>query len=295
MEVANADGFVFKRRRKEEASTSAKAHKAPRVEEVPAREHDGYRGGARVQEEPEEVGAAYVSSKRQDRGRGRRTSFITEETSFPPYPVGGAVILPADGEDASLDEGEKLVKLCREIASTECRNVSRTFVGKTEEVSHLVYGALQSFEKRVGALVQAGEVKFLSKESRELSTRKQTMKRLVESLEQELKSWNEIEEGGEGEAVAERSYEAEEEMGRNAVKSESLRGQLATAYNETLDKIDVKVNNLCGLVKSVESLCGQTEEYAKDLQTKYHKQAFNPLPHVNSPAALIKSLLKPAV
>ena len=79
------------------------------------------------------------------------------------------------------------------------------------------------------------------------------------------------------------------------MKSESLRGQLATAYNETLDKIDVKVNNLCGLVKSVESLCGQTEEYAKDLQTKYHKQAFNPLPHVNSPAALIKSLLKPAV
>ena len=74
------DGFVFKRRRKEEASTSAKAHKAPRVEEVPAREHDGYRGGARVQEEPEEVGAAYVSSKRQD--RGRRASFITEETSW---------------------------------------------------------------------------------------------------------------------------------------------------------------------------------------------------------------------
>lgn len=41
-------------------------------------------------------------------------------------------------------------------------------------------------------LVLSQNIKFLSKESQALNARKQTMKRLVESLQSEVKSWSEI-------------------------------------------------------------------------------------------------------
>ena len=144
-------------------------------------------------------------------------------------------------------------------------------------------------------LVQDDNIKFLSKESRDLNAKKQTMQRLVESLESELQSWSEVKEAEQKEELQQSDYQKAEEEGRRNVMEKSAEGKLASAYSETLSKLDMKVNNLCGLVTSVESLCGQTEKYTKELQTKYHKQTFNPLPHVNSPAALIKSLLKPTV
>jgi len=310
MEVANADGFVFKRRRKEETSTSAQEQQHQQQQQQRQKVHVEEYGAsryaqARVQEQEEtgagagHVNVVYGMAREQQHddnrnGARRRKSFIHEETSFPPYPVGGAVLLPADGEDTSIGQGEKLLKLCHEVSSNECRNVSRTFVGKAEEISHLVDSALQKFEDKLRGLVQQDNINFLSKESRELNTRKQTMQRLVDSLECELKSWSEIKDA-EGSSLLERSYAEKEEEGRRIVKEESVEGQLAAAYNDTINKMDIKVNNLVGLVKSVESLCGQTEKYTKDLQTKYHKQTFNPLPHVNSPANLIKSLLKPTV
>jgi hypothetical protein len=298
MEVANAGGFVFKRRRKEEASTSSPP--PTKVHQVDENYQYMQRQGVRVEEECVQV---YGMRQSQDKPssasrRTRRSSIIQEETNFPPYPVGGAVILPTDGEESSVGEGEKLLKLCHEIAATECRNVSRTFVGKAEEVSHLVYNALQGFENSVRTLVQDGNIKFLSKESRDLNAKKQTMQRLVESLESELKSWSEVKEAEQKQDQSQNHqelFQEKEEEGRRDVKEHSAEGKLASAYNDTLSKIDIKVNNLCGLVTSVESLCGQTEKYTKELQTKYHKQIFNPLPHVNSPAALIKSLLKPTV
>ena len=301
MEVANADGFVFKRRRKESAgapSTSAQPPaQVPHVEET----HYNRYGGARVQEEDDDAQQVNVvygarAQGEADKGRRRRrtSSFVQEEFSFPPYPVGGAIILPADGDAANLEEGDKLVKLCHEVASTECRNVSRTFVGKAEEVSHLVYTALESFEDKVKAMVTNGDLNFLSKTTKELNTKKETMQRLVESLEAELKSWSEIKDSAP-QTFQDQSYQANEEEGRLEVKTQSAEGRLAGAYNKAVTALDAKVNDLCGLVKSVESLCGQTERYTKDLQTKYHKQTFHTLPHVNSPATLIKTLLKPAV
>merc|ERR1712224_1133390 len=216
--------------RKEETSTSAHPvrQKAPRVEET--HQNNNYHGPSvqeHVVEDVHQVNVGCGNNNTKDKSRRRTSSFIQEETCFPPYPVGGAIILPADGEDEFLDEGEKLVKLCHEIASTECRNVSRTFVGKTEEGSHLIYNALGLFEEKVKALVQDGSIKFLSKESRELNTKKQTMQRLVESLESELKSWSEIKDKEtEEEVKVERSYAEEEEEGRKRVRGESVEGKL---------------------------------------------------------------------
>merc|ERR1711977_498320 len=47
---------------------------------------------------------ACKSRRRLELELDTRTSFIHEETSFPPYPVGGAVLLPADGEDTSIGQ-----------------------------------------------------------------------------------------------------------------------------------------------------------------------------------------------
>lgn len=142
MEVANADGFVFKRRRKEETSTSAQAHASGQQEQQPSKEQQRYayphtsveKTRTTVQEEVPLHGA-------QERVERRRSCIAREETSFPPYPVGGAVILPDD--DSGIAEGERLNKLCTEICSNEARNVSRTFVDKTQVVSHLIEAILE--------------------------------------------------------------------------------------------------------------------------------------------------------
>lgn len=88
-------------------------------------------------------------------------------------------------------------------------------------------------------------------------------------------------------------YKAEEQQGRENAKQGSAVNQLTTAYNSTLLNLDTQVNSLCSVVNSVEALCGEAEDLNRELQCKYHKQTFNPFPHVNSPVTLIKSLIKP--
>ena len=75
MEVANADGFVFKRRRKEETSTSAHPvrQKAPRVEET--HQNNNYHGPS-VQEH-------VVEDVHQVRAKAERVRDVAERNAYP--------------------------------------------------------------------------------------------------------------------------------------------------------------------------------------------------------------------
>ena len=226
----------------------------------------------------------------------RRSSLVREEIAFPPYPAGGAVILP-DEDERDAAEGDRLLRLCNDIAGAERRNVSRTFVGGTEEVASLVDFALEDFQERIKHLISRDEIRFVSKESQALNARKQTLTKLVQSLKREMAEWQGIQEKHESTpapaAVADGAYEEAEAEGRKKAAAHAAGAALSEAYLGALSDLDVQVNSVCGAVASVESLCAKADKAASTLQVKYHERTFNPFPHVDSPAALVRSLARP--
>ncbi|KAI3432571.1 hypothetical protein D9Q98_004120 [Chlorella vulgaris] len=57
--------------------------------------------------------------------------------------------------------------------------------------------------------------------------------------------------------------------------------------------LSMQVEGVCKLVGDVEEMVGRANRSAQAVQAEYHAEKFRPFPHVNSPARLIRELVRP--
>eukprot|EP00878_Enallax_costatus_P030973 GHUV01033795.1.p1 GENE.GHUV01033795.1~~GHUV01033795.1.p1 ORF type:complete len:346 (+),score=186.64 GHUV01033795.1:359-1396(+) len=75
-----------------------------------------------------------------------------------------------------------------------------------------------------------------------------------------------------------------------AAAVESPMGRVSAQGESTLRSVSLKVEMLTALVSKMEHLVSSAEAAARSLQVGYHNEKFKVFPHINSPAALIKSI-----
>ena len=80
-----------------------------------------------------------------------------------------------------------------------------------------------------------------------------------------------------------------------AVRNEpgaSSRGRLRDMYTSTVNKVEMQVEAMCGLVEGVEALVRKAEAASSDLQRMHHREMFKHFPHHASPQKLVKMLAR---
>eukprot|EP00891_Asterochloris_glomerata_P002231 jgi/Astpho2/2231/fgenesh1_pg.00040_%23_64_t len=70
-------------------------------------------------------------------------------------------------------------------------------------------------------------------------------------------------------------------------------GLLQQARADAHRRVTMQVEGLCALVSGCEELVAKAQQHGTIIQAAYHHERFRTFPHVDSPARLIKELLKP--
>ena len=74
------------------------------------------------------------------------------------------------------------------------------------------------------------------------------------------------------------------------VCAQSRAGALSEAESHAHAKLVIQVDRICAMVGGCEELVTAAEERAGQLAARFHRESFRMLPHIDSPAVLIKRL-----
>lgn len=97
-----------------------------------------------------------------------------------------------------------------------------------------------------------------------------------------------------GGAAAEGAAEEDEGDGGAAAPPSAEVAALRRLQRDVHRRLALQVDGVCLLVGDVEELVERANREAGEMQARYHAQRFQTFPHVNSPAHLIKALVRPA-
>ena len=281
-EVVVEDGFKYKRRK----SGTPGARAGPSSHRVS--------GGAIV----------LKSEKEKQRDVSQRLS-----SSLPPnYPgLGVHERVPED-----LPEEERMQMLIEEICELECKAERERLIkdfGPNDgaAVASALERACSEFQLKVEELVVRGDVQFDASTAalREMRDAKEEAMRAVASqLEDEAAQWRALQaqaQGGSGSAeeAATRADVAEAaEAARRTLASEagaaSAPGAVATSVEEAKRRLEMQAEGLNAMVEGTEALCVRAERAAAVFSAALAEHDYRGLPHVHSPANLVKSLISRA-
>ena len=191
-----------------------------------------------------------------------------------------------------------LVGACRRFCQEEARRAAREFEGEDAYVAAAMQQILRHLEENVGKLHRGD---WAGPGLLSLDQRKASLRALGERLEAQEGQWKELkeryEEMGKGEAADQERAQlsAEEKRVAEAVRNEpgaSSRGRLRDMYTSTVNKVEMQVEAMCGLVEGVEALVRKAEAASSDLQRMHHREMFKHFPHHASPQKLVKMLAR---
>ena len=279
-EVVVEDGFKYKRRK----SGTPGARAGPSSNRVS--------GGAIV----------LKSEKSDKRDVSQRLS-----SSLPPdYPgLGVHERVPED-----LPEEERMQMLIEEICELECK-VERERLIKDfgpnygAAMASALERACSEFQLKVEELVVRGDVQFdvSTTALREMRDAKEEAMRAVASqLEDEAAQWRALQAQAEGangttEDLVTRAdaVEAAESV-RRTLASEMggaglAPGAVATSVEEAKRRLEMQAEGLNAMVEGTEALCVRAERAAAVFSAALAEHDYRGLPHVHSPANLVKNLI----
>jgi len=240
----------------------------------------------------EEGGLVFKRRRRTPKAAPAGRGVVRREVSAS-GPRGG---VGAGGRPAE-DRGD-VVGACRQFCKEEAKRAEREFEGDDAYVAAAMRQILRHLEENVVKL-QRGD--WAGPGLLSLDQRKASLRALGERLAIQEGQWQELQERyqglGEGDA-AERERErlrAEENRGAEAVRTEtaaSSRGRLREVYTSTVNKVEMQVEAMCGLVEGVEALVRKAEAASGELQKMHHHEMFKHFPHHASPQKLVKMLAR---
>ena len=279
-EVVVEDGFKYKRRK----SGTPGARAGPSSNRVS--------GGAIV----------LKSEKSDKRDVSQRLS-----SSLPPdYPgLGVHERVPED-----LPEEERMQMLIEEICELECKVERERLIkdfGPNDgaAMASALERACSEFQLKVEELVVRGDVQFdvSTTALREMRDAKEEAMRAVASqLEDEAAQWRALQAQAEGangttEDLVTRAdaVEAAESV-RRTLASEMggaglAPGAVATSVEEAKRRLEMQAEGLNAMVEGTEALCVRAERAAAVFSAALAEHDYRGLPHVHSPANLVKNLI----
>lgn len=279
-EVVVEDGFKYKRRK----SGTPGARAGPSSNRVS--------GGAIV----------LKSEKSDKRDVSQRLS-----SSLPPdYPgLGVHERVPED-----LPEEERMQMLIEEICELECKVERERLIkdfGPNDgaAMASALERAVSEFQLKVEELVVRGDVQFdvSTTALREMRDAKEEAMRAVASqLEDEAAQWRALQaqaEGANGSAedlvTRADAVEAAESV-RRTLASEMggaglAPGAVATSVEEAKRRLEMQAEGLNAMVEGTEALCVRAERAAAVFSAALAEHDYRGLPHVHSPANLVKNLI----
>jgi len=279
-EVVVEDGFKYKRRK----SGTPGARAGPSSNRVS--------GGAIV----------LKSEKSDKRDVSQRLS-----SSLPPdYPgLGVHERVPED-----LPEEERMQMLIEEICELECKVERERLIkdfGPNDgaAMASALERACSEFQLKVEELVVRGDVQFdvSTTALREMRDAKEEAMRAVASqLEDEAAQWRALQaqaEGANGSAedlvTRADAVEAAESV-RRTLASEMggaglAPGAVATSVEEAKRRLEMQAEGLNAMVEGTEALCVRAERAAAVFSAALAEHDYRGLPHVHSPANLVKNLI----
>ena len=248
------------------------------------------------------------SEKEKQRDVSQRLS-----SSLPPnYPgLGVHERVPED-----LPEEERMQMLIEEICEHECKVERERLIkdfGPNDgaAVASALERACSEFQLKVEELVVRGDVQFDASTAalREMRDAKEEAMRAVASqLEDEAAQWRALQAQAQGSGSSENASEAaaaEAKRADVAEAAEAVRrtlasemggaglapGAVATSVEEAKRRLEMQAEGLNAMVEGTEALCVRAERAAAVFSAALAEHDYRALPHVHSPANLVKSLI----
>jgi len=192
-------------------------------------------------------------------------------------------------------------QLVENICVMEEDGVQAVFTGPHSFVSSAVGSVLKDFQLQLeqGIMrreIVLGEDKEAAAKA-ELEDRKGKLRVLKEKFLQEEREWEEIRgqytqglPAPAGQVAEEAAVEDAVRAAREEVAEGNSAGSLSGALSAAHRNVAFQVDALMSMVRTVESMSGRAETITSHIQSDFHAERFKAFPHVDSPAALIKSL-----
>ena len=234
-------------------------------------------------------------------------------SSLPPdYPgLGLHERVPED-----LPEEERMQMLIEEICEHECKAERERLIkdfGPNDgaAVASALERACSEFQLKVEELVVRGDVQFDASTAalREMRDAKEEAMRAVASqLEDEAAQWRALQAQAQGSGSSENASEAaaaEAKRADVAEAAEAVRrtlasemggaglapGAVATSVEEAKRRLEMQAEGLNAMVEGTEALCVRAERAAAVFSAALAEHDYRGLPHVHSPANLVKNLI----
>ena len=219
-----------------------------------------------------------------------------------------------------LPEEERMQMLIEEICEHECKAERERLIkdfGPNDgaAVASALERACSEFQLKVEELVVRGDVQFdvSTTALREMRDAKEEAMRAVASqLEDEAAQWRALQaqaQGGPGSSEnASEAAAAEAKRADVAEAAEAVRrtlasemggaglapGAVATSVEEAKRRLEMQAEGLNAMVEGTEALCVRAERAAAVFSAALAEHDYRGLPHVHSPANLVKSLISRA-
>ena len=248
-------------------------------------------------------GAIVLKSEKSDK---RDVSQRLSSSLPPDYPgLGVHERVPED-----LPEEERMQMLIEEICELECKVERERLIkdfGPNDgaAMASALERAVSEFQLKVEELVVRGDVQFdvSTTALREMRDAKEEAMRAVASqLEDEAAQWRALQaqaEGANGSAedlvTRADAVEAAESV-RRTLASEMggaglAPGAVATSVEEAKRRLEMQAEGLNAMVEGTEALCVRAERAAAVFSAALAEHDYRGLPHVHSPANLVKNLI----
>lgn len=196
----------------------------------------------------------------------------------------------------------RLLAVCSSICAAEIDTVKKTGNEEVEKALEKVFG---DFMEGMASAIDNGTIQmapslgdgFSHDLKIDIESRKLGLQRRLEILEKEEREWSELlqkldsidldanlpdtENAGMGSAAPRTDLADEEIKGLQELKA-SMQQQ-----------VSMQVEGVSMIVGNIEDLIEKANEKAKDAQKKLHTDRAKAHPHINSPARLIKAIIRP--
>jgi len=292
------------------AAATPKAHREVVVEDgfTYKRRTSGTPGASRANPASRVVSGAVAAKSGAPGGRSRDLSRRLSQSLPPDYP--GLKIHENVPDD--LPEDERMQMLIEEICETECRVERERLVKDFGDrdgaaAARALEAAVSEFQLKVEELVVRGDVRFDASAAalREMrDAKEEAMRAVCSQLEDESAQWKALEraavdgEGSSREAAAARADVAEAaEAARRALAVEGSGsgvagpGAVAMSVEEARRRLEMQAEGLHAMVEGTEALCVRAERAAAVFAAALAEHDYRGLPHVHSPANLVKNLI----
>ncbi|KAK9805960.1 hypothetical protein WJX73_008818 [Symbiochloris irregularis] len=211
--------------------------------------------------------------------------------------------MPQDGTAA-----ERLIDLCSFLLQEELREMGDS---APEPVRQVLQGVLHHLPAAVQAATDDGTLEVRTHASAaapgapdlapvDWDGHRAALQQQLRHLQQEEACWGKVMEeasamlapAGDAELALQQG-DSSEGPASPVLGPDSQQGALARAQERAERKVCLQVKGLAALVTGVEDLVAQAEQTCSLLQAEYHRDKFRNFPHVESPARLIREILRP--